>query len=86
MIAIKQRQKACLRAGGPFHTATRHRIDAIVDVAEVEHEILHPERGALADRGRLRGLQVSRSERRLITPFASESAEGLKHAQGFHAQ
>ena len=58
VIAVEEREEARLRSGRALHTPARKRIDSIIDLPEVEHEILHPERRALADSRRLGRLQM----------------------------
>ena len=72
VIAVEDLEEARLRARRALHAATGQRRDAMIEVGEVEHEILHPQRRALADGRRLRGLQMRRAERRLGAPLARE--------------
>jgi hypothetical protein len=58
VIALEQLEKARLRARRPFDPAKRQRGAPIVEIHQVEHEVLHPERCPLADGRELGGLQV----------------------------
>ena len=46
-----------------------------IEIREVEHEILHPQRRALADRRELRGLKMRVAERRFVLPPDCERSE-----------
>jgi len=58
MIAVEHLEKARLRAGRPLHATERQRGAPVIQVHQVEHEILHPERRPLAHGRELRRLQV----------------------------
>src|SRR6185295_323844 len=58
VIAVEQLEKARLRAGGSLDAATGERCNAMIEVPNVEHQILHPERRALPDGRRLRWLKM----------------------------
>ena len=64
MIAAEKLQKSRLRSSRAFHAAKRHRRAPILDVAKIQHEVLHPQRGAFTDGRELGGLQVRVAERR----------------------
>ena len=66
VIAVEDLEEAGLRPRRALHAAAGQRGDAMIEVGEVEHEILHPERRALADGRGLRRLQVRGAERRLV--------------------
>ena len=80
VVAVEQLEEARLRAGRALHAAERQRRDAVLEVREVEHQVLHPQRRALADGRRLRGLEVRVAERRLVAPLARERRERAQHA------
>ena len=52
----------------------------MLDVTEIEHQVLHPERRALADGRQLRGLQVRVAERRFCLPVRRERRQRPQHA------
>ena len=86
MIALEDLEEAGLGTGRPLHAAARQRRDAVIEVGEVEHEILHPERRALADRRRLGRLQMRVTQRRLGTPLAREGGQRAQHTNDTPAQ
>src|SRR6185437_895760 len=86
MVAAEDFEEACLRAGRAFDAAKGQRRDPVVELRDVEHEVLHPESGALADGRRLRRLQVSRAKRRLGAPFTRERGESAKRAYELGAE
>jgi hypothetical protein len=58
----------------------------MVEVDQVEHEVLHPQRRALADRRRLCRLEVRRSKRGLGAPFSRERRQRAEHTQNLAAK
>src|SRR5215204_281108 len=80
MVTLEQLEEARLRSGGTLHPATGQRRDAMIEIGEVKHEVLHPQRGALADRRRLGWLEMSVAERRLGAPLAGERGQRPQHA------
>jgi hypothetical protein len=52
-----------------------------LDLLQVEHQVLDPERGALADGGRLRGLEVGEAEGREVAVATREVGERRDHAE-----
>ena len=86
MIALEQLEKARLGSGRSLHAAKRQSPEPIVDVFDVEHQILHPERCSLADRRELRGLEVRVAEGRLIAPLLGEGCEGANDVEDPAAQ
>ena len=73
VVAVEELEEGRLRARRALHAAAGQRRDAVVEVREVEHEVLHPERRALADGRRLRGLEVRVAERRLVAPLRART-------------
>ena len=80
VVAVEELEEARLRAGRALHAAEGQRGDAMIEIGEVEHEVLHPERRALADGRRLRRLQMRGAERRLGAPLAREVASAREDA------
>src|SRR5262249_35164959 len=72
VIALEQLEEAGFSSCGSTNPAETQRAQAMFDFLEVEHEVLQPERCALADRSWLRGLQVCEAERRQIAVLACE--------------
>ena len=62
-VALEQTEKAGLRTGGAFHAAQFDTIDRVFQIFVIHQKVLQPQRGALAHRGELRGLQMRESER-----------------------
>ena len=58
----------------------------MIEIGDIQHQILHPQRRALADGGRLRRLQVRRPERRLGAPLAREGGQRPQHVYALPAQ
>ena len=77
MIAVEQGEERRLRAGRSFDAAEPQRGDAMLDLLQVDHQILRPERRALADGGELGRLKVRVAERRQILPFLGERAQRI---------
>src|SRR5260221_9221615 len=86
VIALEELEKTCLRSGRALYAAEGHRGNAMVHVGEIQHEILHPERRAFADRGRLGWLQMRVAKRGLRAPLARERAEHAQNAENAAAQ
>ena len=63
----------------PFTPRSGRVVDAMLEVGEVEHEVLHPERRALADGRELRGLEVRVAQRRLGAPLPRERGQRAHH-------
>ena len=81
MVALEDLEEARLRAGRSLHAAEGKRAAAVIDILDIEHQVLHPERGALADRRELRGLKVRVAERRLVAPLLGERRQRAKHVE-----
>src|SRR5205823_970040 len=79
VVALEQLEEAGLRAGGALHSTAWQRGDPMIEVGQVEDEVLHPERRTLADRRRLRRLQMRVAQSRLGAPLASERRECAQH-------
>src|SRR6185437_6126266 len=75
MVALEQLEEARLRSGGPLHAPHGKVRQTEIEIREVEHEILHPQRRALADRRELRGLKMRVAERRFVLPPDCERSE-----------
>ena len=86
MIAAEELEEARLRTRRAFHAAKWQGRDAMIEIREIEHEILHPERRALAHRRELRRLQVRVGERRLGAPRARELRERAQHRNDLRAE
>ena len=72
MVALEDLKEAGLGSRRSLDPAKGKSPAAIIDVLDVEHQILHPERGALADRRELGRLQVRVAQCRLIAPLLGE--------------
>ena len=57
-VAVEQLHKAGLGAGGALNAAQCQLGDLVVKLLQIHVQLVHPERGALADGGQLRGLAV----------------------------
>ena len=79
MVTLEQREEAGLRARGALDAAQRQIRDAIVEIGEIDHQILHPQRRPLTYRGELRRLQVRVPKRRFGAPLAGERGEPAEH-------
>ena len=69
VVAVEEREERRLRAGRPFHAAELERGDAMLDLLQIDHQVLRPERRALADGRELRRLEVRVAERRQVLPL-----------------
>src|SRR3954471_6528211 len=58
----------------------------MLDIRQVEHEVLHPERRALTNGGRLCGLQMCRPERGLGAPLTGERRERAENEKNLAAE
>ena len=81
VIAVENLEEAGLRARRPLHAAAWQGRNAVVEVREVEHEVLHPQRSALADSCRLRRLEVGVAERRFCSPLSRKRRQCTQHPQ-----
>ena len=86
MVSTAQFQKTRLRARSSLYSAKRQCLQAVIDIREVEHEVLHPKRSALADGRQLSRLQVRVREGRFGSPPASKSGERTDHGHDSGAQ
>jgi hypothetical protein len=86
VVAVEEREERRLRAGGALHAAEGQRGDAMLEIGEVEHEVLHPQRGALADGGELRRLQVRVAEAGQRPPRAREGRQRTQRIDALVAQ
>ena len=59
----------------PFTPRNLQRRDAVLQLLQVEHEVLRPERRALADGRELRRLEVRVAERRQVLPLHREGRQ-----------
>jgi len=75
VVAVEQVEKGSLRAGGPADSAEAERRETELDLLEVQEEVLDPECRALADGGRLGGLEVGEAERRQVPVLAREDRQ-----------
>ncbi len=73
VIAVKQLEITALRARRALDAAERKRGHAVVQIGEIEDEILHPQRRALAHGRQLCRLQMRVAERRLRAPLAGRT-------------
>jgi hypothetical protein len=62
MVAVKQREEACLSAGGTLDTTETEIGTSTLKVAQVPKELLDPESGALTDSGKLGRLKVGEAQ------------------------
>jgi hypothetical protein len=85
VVALEQRQERGLRAGRALDAPEREAPLELVQVRQVQGEVLDPERGALAERGRLGRLQVRQPEDRPRLPLEREGAESAQHVDELHA-
>ncbi len=86
VVAAEQVEERRLRAGGSLHAAARQGIAAVIELGEIEGEVLHPECGAFAHGGGLRGLEVRGPERGQVAPPAREFAQPPQHVHELAAQ
>ena len=66
------RKEACVPVV-PLQPRNRKRLEPVAELLDVEREVLHPERGALADRGELRRLEVGVGEAGDVRACAARS-------------
>ena len=66
VVAVKEGQKASLRAGRPFGPAEFEAGEPVLDLLQVEYQVVAPKRGPLADRRRLGRLQMGEAEARQV--------------------
>ena len=79
LIAVEQLHKRSLcacRAARPQHAQTGLEI---AEVVVIHQQILHPERGALADGHGLRGLKVGIAQRRQVAVFLCKGGKVFQH-------
>ena len=80
MVAVEQAEETGLRAGGALAALGLELAQAVLDFRQVQHQVVGPQAGPLADGGRLRRLEMgvgqagqiailrAKSARRSITP------------------
>ena len=85
-VAVKEVHEAGLGAGRAAAAEELERGEDVVELLEVAQKVLHPERRALADGHRLRGLIVRVAEGRHGGVFARERGEICQHAEQLTAQ
>ena len=86
MITVEQREKTGLRTSGPLHATEGQCCNSVLKISEVEQKILHPQRAALANGGKLCRLQVCVAERRLVPPFMREHRHSAQRCGQLGAQ
>src|SRR5690606_218856 len=74
-VAVEELDEARLRAGRAAHAPEAQGREPVLDLLDVEHEVLQPQAGTLADRGRLRRLEVRVAERRQVAVLARKVGE-----------
>ena len=62
VIAVKEFEEAGLRAGRAFDAAGLERGDAVLELVQIQHQVVGPQAGPLADGRRLGRLQVREAE------------------------
>jgi hypothetical protein len=80
-VAVEEAEVRRLRAGRAAQAAQAQRAARELDRLERDGEVLRPERGALADGRRLRGLEVRESERRERAELRRERSETVDRAR-----
>src|SRR6185436_18211678 len=78
--------EAGLGSGRSFYTAKGKRATPIVEIGDVEHQVLHPQRRPLADGRELCRLQMCVSERWLVAPGLGERREGAQNIEHLAAK
>ncbi len=81
MVAVEELEEGGLGAGGALDAAHLEAAALEMEPLEIEQEVLQPQAGAFADRGRLGGLEVGHAEGRLVGPLVGETGEGRDHRQ-----
>src|SRR5690606_41027640 len=74
-VPVEELDEARLRAGRAAHAPEAQGREPVLDLLDVEHEVLQPQAGTLADRGRLRRLEVRVAERRQVAVLARKVGE-----------
>ena len=64
MIALEQGEETGLCAGRALDAAKSQRLQAMLQLMQIENEIMAPQTGAFAHRGQLGRLEVREAERR----------------------
>ena len=85
-VALEEVDKARLRAGRAAAAEEAHRADDEIQLLEIRAEVLHPQRGALADGHGLRGLIVRVAERRRFGVFTRERGKVAHHTEKLPSQ
>jgi hypothetical protein len=67
VIAVEQREERGLRAGRSLHAAELELTQTILELGQIKHQIVAPQRGPFADGRRLRRLQMREAQARQIT-------------------
>jgi hypothetical protein len=75
VVAVEELEERGLRARRALDAAETQRGFGVLELLERLHEVLDPQRRALADRRRLRGLVVRESERRQRAVLARETRQ-----------
>ena len=79
VIAVKQLQKACLRAGRSLGSEQLRLAELVLHVLQIHQKILDPERRALSHGSRLGGLEMRKREGGEIFIFHRKRGENADH-------
>ncbi len=80
MIAIEQAEEACLSSGGSLDAAKPQLCQAMFDFFQIQHQVVRPKAGPLADRRRLGWLEVGETQAGQIFMLLGEPPQVVNHA------
>jgi len=86
MVAAKQAKEAGLRAGRALAAQQAERAQDMVQVIQVQHQVLDPERGAFADGHRLSRLEMGVAQCRQVARARCEGSQAADDGQDAAAQ
>ena len=81
VVAVEELEEARLRPGGPLAAAQPERLEPADDLLDVQRQVLHPERGALPDRGELRRLEMGVRQAGGGAPPERKGLQRIEHGQ-----
>ena len=79
MVAMEELQKAGLGAGSALGAQQFQRIDAPVQLIQVQQQVMGPQRGPLAYGGELRGLEMREAQSRKGAVLPREVCQGFQN-------
>ena len=81
MVTVEELQEGGLCAGCALDPSHLEAFSLETESLEIEQEVLQPQAGSFADRGRLGGLEMGHAEGRFVGPLLGKCGKGRHHRQ-----